>query len=337
MELKPVREQVVVVAGASSGMGRETAIRFARKGAQVVVAARSEPGLTSLVDEIRHSGGEATAVVADVSSFDQVKAIADRAVEQYGRIDTWVHCAAVMIHATLEQTGPEEFKRLIDINLLGQAYGAMAALPHLKRQGGALIHVSSGEGKRALPLQSAYAASKHGIVGLTDALRVELMHEKAPVSVTTILPATINTPFYSKGLSKLGVQAQGSPPVYQPGIVAEAILYAAEHPVREMIVGGAAKVLILGQKVAPGLLDALFARFGFWLQKTNIPRPPDAPNNLFAPIEGYNSARGNLDDQALSTSLYTWLQIHPVARWLVTGAAATLILVVAGSFRNRSV
>src|SRR5919199_4804994 len=149
MQLKPVEEQVVVLMGASSGIGRETALRFAERGAKVVVSARSEEGLNSLVREIQSGGGEATAVVAEVTDFEQVKAVADRAVEQYGRLDAWVHLAAVGLFATFEQTTPEEFERVIDVNLMGQVYGAMAALPHLKREGqGALIHISSVEAKR---------------------------------------------------------------------------------------------------------------------------------------------------------------------------------------------
>src|ERR671914_1980715 len=166
MQLKPIEEQVVVLMGASSGIGRETALRFARKGAKVMISARGEEGLYSLVEEIRAEGGEATAVVADTSDFGQVEAVADRAVEQYGRLDTWVHLAAVGLFATFEQTTSEEFERVIDVNLMGQVYGAMAALPHLKREGrGALIHISSVEAKRSFPLHSAYGASKHGIDG----------------------------------------------------------------------------------------------------------------------------------------------------------------------------
>src|SRR3712207_2602306 len=164
MQLKPVEEQVVVLMGASSGIGRETALRFAKRGAKVVVSARSEQGLDSLVDEIRRGGGGGLAVPAEVTDFEQVKAVADRAVEEYGRLDTWVHLAAVGLFATFEQTTPEEFERVINVNLMGQVYGAMAALPHLKREGrGALIHISSVEAKRSLPFHSAYAASKHGI------------------------------------------------------------------------------------------------------------------------------------------------------------------------------
>src|SRR5215210_3386788 len=230
-QLKPVGEQVVVLMGASSGIGRESALRFARKGAKVVVSARGEEGLGSLVQEIRGEGGEATYVVADTSDFGQVKAVADRAVEEYGTLDTWVHLAAVGLFAAFEETTPEEFARVIDVNLMGQVYGAMAALQHIKRGGGgALIHVSSMGAKRSIPLQSAYCASKHGIDGFLEALRVELMREGAPVSVTQVMPATINTPFFDKARTKLGVKPVAPPPIYQPGVVADAVFTRPSTP-----------------------------------------------------------------------------------------------------------
>ena len=242
MQLKPINQQVVAVVGASSGIGRETALQFAKRGAKLVVSARSELKLASLVNDIRSFGGEATAVVADVSVFEQVKAIADRTVEVYGRLDTWVHVPAVRLFATFDNTTPEEFKRVIDVTLMGQVYGAMAALPHLKREGrGALIHISSMEGVRSLPYQSAYSAAKHGIEGFIEAMRVELQHEKIPVSVTSVKPAVINTPFWNNGLTKLGVKPAGIPPYYDPRLVADAILYVAEHPTRDYFVGDSAR------------------------------------------------------------------------------------------------
>src|SRR5215207_5873309 len=175
MRLKPIDQQVVVLMGASSGIGRETAIRFAKRGAKVVVSARDTEALGSLVDEIRRNGGEALAVPADVADFEQVKAVADRAVEEYGALDTWVHLSGVGLYATFDQTEPEEFKRVINVNLMGQVYGAMVALPHLKREGcGTLIHISSVEAKRSAPFHSAYTASKHGIDGFLESLRVEV-------------------------------------------------------------------------------------------------------------------------------------------------------------------
>jgi NAD(P)-dependent dehydrogenase (short-subunit alcohol dehydrogenase family) len=333
VKLKPLGEQVVVLMGASSGIGRESALRFARKGAKVVVSARGEKGLDSLVEEIRGEGGEAIAVPADTSEFDQVKAVAYRAVQEYGRLDSWVHLAAVGLFATFEQTTPEEFERVIEVNLMGQVYGAMAALPHLKREGrGALIHISSVEAKRSFPLHSAYGASKHGIDGFLEALRVELRHEGWPISVTQVMPGTINTPFFDKGRTKLGVKAVGIPPIYEPETVANVILYAAENPARDLVCGGAAQALILNQRLSPRMLDAILTtRAGFAPQKTEEPRSEDDPDNLYAPIRGHDTAKNGF--RALSRSLYNWLEMHPVVR---RGAAVGTALGLLAAMRRRS-
>jgi NAD(P)-dependent dehydrogenase (short-subunit alcohol dehydrogenase family) len=333
VQLKPVGDQVVVLMGASSGIGRETALRFARKSAKVVVSARSEEGLDSLVQEIRDAGGEAIAVPADTSQFEQVKAVADRAVKKYGRLDTWVHLAAVGLFATFEETTPEEFARIIDVNLMGQVYGAMAALPHIKREGrGTLIHISSVEAKRSFPFHSAYGASKHGIDGFLEALRVELKHEGWPIGVTQVMPGTINTPFFDKGRSKIGVKAVGIPPIYEPETVANIILYAAENPARDFVCGGAAQALILNQRLSPRMLDAILTtRAGFSLQKTKEPRSEEHPDNLYAPIQGHDTAKNGF--RAFSRSLYNWLQMQPVVR---RGAAAGTALVLFGALRRRS-
>src|SRR3712207_2346976 len=307
MQLKPVEEQVVALMGASSGMGRETALRFAKRGAKVVVSARGKQGLDSLVEVIRRNGGEAVAVTADTSDFGQVKAVADRAAEEYGRLDTWVHLAAVGLFATFEQTTPEEFKRVMDVNLMGQVYGAMAALPHLKREGrGALIHISSVEAKRSFPFHSAYAASKHGIDGFLEALRVELKHEGWPISVTQVMPGTINTPFFDKGRTKLGVKPVGIPPIYEPETVANLILYAAENPARDLVSGGAAQLMILNQRLSPRMLDAILTtRAGFSPQMTEEPRSEEDPDNLFAPIGGHDTAKNaSGPSRAASTTGY---------------------------------
>src|SRR5919112_5891744 len=333
-KLKPVGEQVVALMGASSGIGRETALRFARRGAKVVVSARSKEGLDSLVEEIRGEGGEATAVVADTSEFGHVKAVADGAVEEYGRLDTWVHLAAVGLFATFEDTSPEEFERVIEVNLMGQVYGAMAALPHLKREGrgGALIHISSVEAKRSFPFHSAYGASKHGMDGFLEALRVELKHEGWPISVTQVMPGTINTPFFDKGRTKLGVKPVGVPPIYEPETVANMILYAAENPVRDLVSGGAAQALILNQRFSPRMLDAILTtRAGFSPQETEEPRSEDDPDNLYAPIRGHDTTRNGF--RALSRSLYNWLQMHPTVR---RGAAAGTALVLLAASQRRS-
>jgi len=323
LKLKPIREQVVVIVGSNSGIGRETALQFAERGAKVVIAGRSLPALTKLVNEIQSRGSEATAYTADVSQYEQMQALADYAVARYGRIDTWVHVAAVSIYAVFQETRPEEFRHLIEVNLIGQAFGAMAALPHLKRAGGgALIHIGSVESKRSFPFHSAYSASKHGMIGFIDALRVELMHDRTPISVTTILPAGINTPFFDKSLTRLGVKPRPSPPVYEPSLVAEAILYAAEHPVREIYVGGAGKMIERMHSLAPRLTDWLLSRVGYQPQLTNISKTDQAPHNLYEHIEGYDQAQGAFSDEARSISFYTGLGLHPKLRWGLLGAVA---------------
>ena len=338
MQLKPINQQVVAVVGASSGIGRETALRFARRGAKVVVAARSEPGLRSLVEEIQGFGGEAIAVIADVSEFEQVKAIADKAVTQYGRLDTWVHAAATGILARFDQITPSEFQRVIDVNLMGQVYGAMVALPHLKKEGrGALIHISSMEGRRSLPLQSPYCAAKHGLEGFLESLRVELQHEGLPISVTSILPSVINTPYYNKVRTKLGVKPTGIPPYYQPSIVANAILYAAEHPTRDFIVGDVGKVLDVLQKVSPSLVDSLLLLIAFPGQRTDDPKSEEGPDNLFAPILGYDKVEGDFGNLVIPTFL-DWLDMNPPVKWgAIAVAALGITALLGGLLRDNDV
>jgi NAD(P)-dependent dehydrogenase (short-subunit alcohol dehydrogenase family) len=331
MQLKPITEQVVAVVGASSGIGRDTALQFAQRGAKVVVSARSESGLKSLVDEIQQQGGEAVAFVADVTDFEQVKAIADKAVQVYGRLDTWVHCPATGVFATFENTTPEEFKRIIEISLMGQVYGAMAALPHLKREGrGALIHISSMEGRRSLPLQSAYSSAKHGVEGFLESLRVELQHEGIPISVTSVKPSVINTPFYNNGRTKLGVKPTGIPPYYEPSLVTDAILYVAEHPTRDFIVGDVGKLLDVAQRISPGLVDQILVLIGFKFQKTNEPKSEDAPDNLYEPIPAHDKVEGDFGN--LTIPAFTdWLDKNPPVKW---GAAAAAALGVAAAFKG---
>ncbi|MBE9050886.1 SDR family oxidoreductase [Nostocales cyanobacterium LEGE 11386] len=315
MQLKPINQQVVAVVGASSGIGRETALQFARRGAKVVVSARGESKLKSLVEEIRGFAGEATYVVADVEVFEQVKAIADKTIEVYGRLDTWVHAAAIGIFATFDKITPEEFKHVIDVNLMGQVYGAMVALPHLKREGrGALIHISSIEGRRSLPYQSAYAAAKHGIEGFIEAMRIELQHEKFPISVTSVKPAVINTPFWNNGLTKLGVKPSGIPPYYDPQLVADAILYAAEHPTRDLLVGDVAKIIDLLERISPSLVDSLLLLIGFQLQRTSEPKSEDAPNNFYQPVPEHDRIEGDFGNLVIP-SVADWLDKNPIFKW----------------------
>jgi NAD(P)-dependent dehydrogenase (short-subunit alcohol dehydrogenase family) len=326
MKLKSIDQQVVVIVGASSGIGRETALRMAARGAKVVVAARSEPGLISLVAEIMAHGGQATYVVCDVADPEQVRHVAEVAEETYGRVDTWANVAATSVYAKFEDTTPEEFRRVTEVNYLGQVHGVLAALPALRRAGGgALIAVSSVEAIVSLPLHAAYSASKHAVEGAVDALRRELIHDKVPISVTSVKPATINTPFFNNALNKMDVKPKGPPPLYQPGVVADCILYAAEHPVRDLFAGGGGVQMALSQLTMPRQVDLALGKLGIWSERTKEPAPGGSPGNLYAPRTEDNRTEGDFSGRAKSFSLYTWARLHRPAA--LAGAAATAALI----------
>jgi NAD(P)-dependent dehydrogenase (short-subunit alcohol dehydrogenase family) len=325
---KPISEQVVVLVGGSSGIGRETAKQFALRGARVVVAARGEEKLESLIEEINEQGGKAVAVPANAADPDDMQMLARKAVDLFGRIDTWVNLAAVSVYATFEQTTPDEFRQIMDVNLLGQIYATKAALPYLKKQGGALVCVSSAEANRAIPYHSAYAASKHGVKGFVDALRVELQHEGAPVTVTNVMPASVNTPFFETARTKLGVRPRGMAPVYEPEVVARTILYAAEHGPRDLYAGGAAKLLTVINRLSPSVGDTFFRRFGMKAQRTDVPKSALAPDNLYHPLPDEDRVHGAQGAEAREFSLYTWLEIHPAARIAATGMVVAALAFV---------
>jgi NAD(P)-dependent dehydrogenase (short-subunit alcohol dehydrogenase family) len=323
--LKPIGVQVVVVFGASSGIGRITALEFAKRGAKVCVAARGEEGLKSLVAEIEASGGDAFYVVADAADFEQVQNVAEKTVERYGRLDTWIHSAAAFMFATVEQTEPAEYKRLFEVNLLGQIHGAKAALPHLKEKGGALIHLTSVEAWRGVPFQSAYVASKHGVHGFLQVLRVELKHEQIPVSVTEILPAAINTPIYDKGANKMPFKPRAVPPLYHPKVVADAIVFAAENPIDDLIAGGAGLGVVLAERFSPAVAGWFSEKIGFTAQKTDEASDGDYEGSLFEPVSGFDTIEGRFSDEQFSSDPYTYLKTNPkVTNTLLAAAGAVL-------------
>jgi NAD(P)-dependent dehydrogenase (short-subunit alcohol dehydrogenase family) len=334
MKLKPIEQQVVAIVGASSGIGRETALQFAKRNAKVVVSARTESGLASLVAEIKASGGDAIAIPADVAEFEQVKSIADKTIEHYGRLDTWVHAAGTAVIAPFEQVTPEEFKRVIDVNLMGAVYGAMVAMPYLRQTGrGAFIAVSSVEARRSMPLQTSYSASKHGMEGFLDSLRSELKHEGFPISITNIMPSVINTPFYNKARTKLGVMPTGVPPYYQPSLVAEAILHTAENPTRDLIVGDVGRIIDFLQKIAPDLTDTLVGAIAVPGQRTERIKATDDPNNLFEPIEGYDTTTGDFTDKTIPSFL-DWFDFHPAVKWSTAAGLGVLALIAANIMKE---
>lgn len=315
INLKPIGAQVAVVFGASSGIGRLTALHFAAKGAKLCVAARGEEGLKSLVQEIEAKGGEAFYVLAEAADFEQVKAVAEKCVERYGRLDTWIHAAGAFLFAPVEKTEPEEYRRVMEVNFLGSVYGAKAALPHLKHFGGALIMISSVEAVRSVPFQSAYGASKHALDGFLQVLRVELAHEKIPVSVTQILPASINTPIYEKGRNKMPFKMRPIPPIYHPQIVVDAIAHAAENPVRDLIAGGFGAGVVYTERISPALTDFITENIGFIGQNEGAKNSPEQyRDNLFEPISGYDTVEGNFSDEQFKSDPYTWLKTNPTAK-----------------------
>ncbi|MGK5680629.1 SDR family oxidoreductase [Actinoplanes sp. URMC 104] len=323
---KPVSEQVVVIVGASTGIGRAAALAFAAKGAKVVCAARSAEALDTLVEQITKDGGMAVAAPTDVADPGQVRALAHLAEQHFGRIDTWVNNAAVGVWGRVEEITDEEFDRVMRVNFLGHVHGIHAAMPALRKAGGGvMIGVASVEGVRSVPLHAPYTASKFALRALYDTLRMELAQEGAPIAVSTILPASIDTPFFEHARSKLGAMPKPPPPVYAPEIVADTIVYAAEHPRREIPVGGAAAVFILGQRLSPALTDALFSirRLGVGLQRTD--RPDNGVDNLDAPMDGPGQVHGSFPGRVLQHSLFTQLiGRRPRPGELLTAALARL-------------
>ena len=314
---KPIDEQVVVVTGASQGIGRVTALELASRGASVVAAARNEEALRTLATQ---GGDRVEPVVADVAEAGQVERVAERAVDKFGRIDTWVNNAAVSLYAEVEAIEPDEMERLVAVNLLGVMYGSRAAIPHLRRSGGGMIvNVGSALSDRAVPLQSAYVASKHGIAGFSEALRLELADDG--IGVALIMPSSINTPLFRLARSKLGVQPMPIPPVYDSHVVAEAIVHAAEHGGREIVVGGWGKLLTVGQWLSPSLLDRYMLQGARAWKQQMTPRPDDARDNLFEPSTGPGSVTGDFGREAKPTSLYTsLLELHPIRKRALTAA-----------------
>ncbi|HEY0419956.1 MAG TPA: SDR family oxidoreductase, partial [Acetobacteraceae bacterium] len=269
--LKPLSEQVIVITGASSGIGLATALEAGRQGAKVVLASRNEAALAEAEGRIREGGGEATHVVADVSRREDHERLAQAAITRFGRIDIWVNDAGLSIFGRLDQISDEDHRRLFDVNFWGIVYGSTVAAAHLRQHGGAIINLGSIASDLAMPLQGMYCASKHAIKGFTDAFRVELEQEKAPISVTLIKPASINTPFPEHAANYMDKAPKLPPPVYAPEDVAHAILHAAVHGGRDYYVGGGGKMMSEMRKYAPRALDWMGANVMAPQQKMDEP------------------------------------------------------------------
>jgi len=275
-KLKPIEQQVIVITGASSGIGLATAKLAAQRGAKVVLAARSGQTTTGIAEEINRSGGEAIAVTCDVTDRAQVQDLASAAIARFGRIDTWVNDAGVSIYGRLEEVNEADSRRLFETNFWGVYHGSLAALPHLKVNGGALINLGSEVSEAVIPMQGMYSASKHAVKGFTDALRVEVEEiEKAPVAITLIQPTAIDTPFPQHAKNYMGREPKLPRPLDDPEDVAEAILNAATHPTRSKKVGALSKVDTMLAKIAPKLGDKLAAKQANRQQYDEVPRHPE--------------------------------------------------------------
>ena len=332
VQLKKLSEQVVVITGASSGIGLATAKMAAERGAKVVLAARDEEGLRSAVEEIRAAGGEAVHVVADVGDFDAVHEIANTAVETFGGFDTWVNNAGVSIYGRVLEVPIEDARRLFETNYWGMVNGSLVAVPHLRRRGGALINIGSVVSDVAIPLQGHYSASKHAVKGYTDALRMELEEEGTPVSVTLVKPGSIDTPFPEHARNYMEEEPTLPPPVYDPEEVARTILACAEKPVREIVVGGGGRMMAaVGNLMPAGLRDRSMEATLFDLQKEDRPSPSGRPDALYRPMRGSGRERGDYPGHVMRSSLYTRAALHPGAALL-----AAALIGVALSFGSRS-
>jgi NAD(P)-dependent dehydrogenase (short-subunit alcohol dehydrogenase family) len=301
----PLREQVVVVTGASSGIGRATARALGERGAKVVVSARNAEALAAAVAEIEAAGGEGLAVPGDATSEVDAESLCARAVERFGRIDTVVASVMVTVYAETEQLELAELQRVMDVNFLGRVRTFQAALPHLKATRGTYVDVNSALAYRGIPLQAAYCASKAAGRAYFESARVEQEKHGTGVDVCLILPGGIDTPQFDRGRTKLGLQPQPVPPIYAPEVVAAAVVRCAERPERELPVTWGAQKLLWGQKLSPRAGDLALLRIGWDEQTTGEPKPPDAPDNLWETIPGDPGAHGRFGDRARGSSAWT--------------------------------
>jgi NAD(P)-dependent dehydrogenase (short-subunit alcohol dehydrogenase family) len=306
---KRLSEQVVVVTGASSGLGRAIARRAGERGAKVVVTARNAEALEKCAAEIERAGSEALAVPADCAEQEQVENVVAQAIQRFDRIDTYVANAIVTVYAEAERLEPDELRRVIEVNFFGVAYGFWAALPQLRASKGTFLHVSSALAYRGIPLQAAYCSSKAAARTFLESARVEEQKAGSGVAISLVLPGAINTPQFDRDRQKIGFQPQPVPPIYQPEPFADATLYCAERPIRELPVSWGAQKLLWGQKLSPRAGDWMLRRMGWKGQHTDEPKPVDAPDILFATLPGDPGAHGRFDDRSRGSTVWTRLRL----------------------------
>jgi short-subunit dehydrogenase len=340
MKLKKLDQQVIVITGGTSGIGLVTARLAARKGARLVIAARNEQALRELQDELTASGTEAVCVLADVANEHEVERIAATAIEQYGGFDTWINNAGVSVYGKIEDVPVEDHRRLFETNFWGLVYGSLAAAKHLKGKvggsGGSIINIGSVLSDRAIPLQGMYSASKHAVKGFTDALRMEIEEERAPISVTLIKPSAIDTPYTKHAKNYMETEPKNPAPVYAPDVVARAILYCCEHPQRDVTVGGGGRMLSTMGNIAPRLTDKVMEGMFFSGQKRKGEPNQHDGDSLHGPSGSDLEERGEYEGHVSESSVYTAMRLHPLmASVAVLGAAVAIAALVFSATRAK--
>lgn len=327
------RNEVVVITGASAGIGRATVQRFARAGARIGLLARGRDRLDATRREVEQTGGTALAIPTDVADAAQVDSAAEQIEKVLGPIDIWINSAMVSVFARVDDITPAEFLRVTQVTYLGQVYGTLAALRRMRpRNRGTIVLVGSALAYRGIPLQAAYCAAKHAVQGFADSLRTELLHDGSAICLTMLQLAAFNTPQFEWVRAKLPRKPRPMGAPYQPEVAADAIYWAAHHHRRELYVGFPALKAIVGNKLAPGYGDRVLAQNGFAGQQRNEPMPPHRPDNLYEPAPGDYSAHGAFDEEARSSSPQFWVTTH---RGRIAGAAALGGLLAAAVLRHR--
>lgn len=319
--------ETVVVTGASAGLGRAIAREFGKQGAQVVLLARGQKGLEGAAAEVESLGGKAHIVPTDVADADAVEAAAEEAERHFGPIDIWVNNAMVTVLAPAREMKPEEYKRATEVTYLGVVYGTLAALRRMiPRDRGSIVQVGSAMAYRSIPLQSAYCGAKHAILGFTDSLRCELLHDKSQVRLTMVQMPAMNTTQFSWVRNKMSHKPQPVPPIFEPEVGARAVYWAAHHNRREVYVGTSSVGAIVGNKVAPSLLDKYLAKSGYKSQQTGEREDPERPDNLFTPVDASedHGAHGHFDSRSYHHSIQLWADLHRRTVGIGLGVAAAV-------------
>ncbi len=328
-----MRDEVVVITGASAGLGRATAREFGRHGAKVGLIARGIEGLEAAKREIESAGGSALVLPLDVADANAMEDAAASVEQEFGPIDVWVNNAMTSVFSPVREMRADEYKRVTEVTYLGVVHGTLAALKRmLPRNRGTIVQVGSALVYRSIPLQSAYCAAKHAIAGFTDSLRCELIHDNSKVRVTMVQMPALNTPQFGWVKSRLKRKAQPVPPIFQPEVGARAIYWAAHHSRREIYAGWPTVEAIIGNKIAPGWLDRYLGKTGFDSQQTTEPEDKDRPDNLWNPVNGDHGAHGTFDQRAHESSLE--LKASFGRRWIGAGLAVLAASLLLASRRS---